>query len=68
MFPTTYGLLTLDTDRTIEIIQQEFFNVSIIQNEWLGFADQRNLIKNQKLKHSTILFLDADEELARTSQ
>lgn len=53
------------TDRTIEIVQKEFGNVSIIENEWLGFADQRNLIKTQNLKYSTILFLDADEELGQ---
>ena len=52
---------SFSTDKTVEIAQS-YDNVSVIQNKFENFTDQRNLALDHA-QHNWILFLDADERL-----
>ena len=52
---------SLSTDSTEEICKS--FNVKFIQQEWLGYSDQKNFA-NSLATNDWILSIDADEELS----
>jgi glycosyltransferase involved in cell wall biosynthesis len=49
-------------DRTIEIAKK--FNVNILQNQFIDYANQRNWgLDNANLKYDWVIYIDADEQV-----
>lgn len=59
-----YVIDSFSNDDTIQIIEKHHHKVRIIQNKWLGFGDQRNLLYQHQLRYEYTLHLDADERLS----
>lgn len=58
-----YIIDSYSTDSTLDLVEENFPSVHIFKHNWLGFGEQRNLVRNFELRYEYTLHLDADERL-----
>lgn len=59
-----YVIDSNSSDNTVALIQENYPDSTIINAEWRGFANQRNIIHTYLHRNDFVLFIDADERLS----